>query len=120
MIDTLEQNAQELVSEMDREKPLAEIEVGWTWGKPPRGAVAVAKSPSTDRGLAITVWAKSKSGSGFNAAWFEFGTNERYHKSGKRTGRITPRPFFYPVYRGKKRRVKSRLTRNINKAIKGA
>ena len=120
MLDTLEQNAEELVAEMEREKPLPEIEVGWTWGKPPKGAVAVAKSPATDRGLAITVWARAKSGAGFNAAWFEFGTNERQHKSGKSTGAITAQPFFYPVYRARKRRVKSRLTRNVNKAIKNA
>lgn len=120
VMDTLEQNAQELVAEMDRVKPLAEIEVGWTWGKPPKGAVAVAKAATTERGLAITVWARAPQGSGFNAAWFEFGTGERQHNSGKSTGRITASPFFYPVYRARRRRVRSRLTRNVNKAIKGS
>lgn len=119
-LDTLEQNADELVAEMDRVKPLAEIEVGWTWGKPPLGAVTVAKSAATGRGAAITVWARARQGTGFSAAWFEFGTSERQHKSGKSTGQIVQQPFFYPIYRAKRRRVKSRLTRNINKAIKGA
>ncbi|MEQ8292487.1 MAG: hypothetical protein RIA08_09790 [Roseovarius sp.] len=116
--DTLEQNAKELVAEMNRVKPLDDIEVGWTWGKPPKGSVAVAKSAKTSLGVAITVWARAKPGSGFNAGWFEFGTSERQQKSGKSTGAITAQPFFYPIYRARRRRGKSRLTRNVNKAIK--
>lgn len=119
-IETLEQNANELVAEMDRLKPLPEIEVGWAWGKPPKGAIAIAKSAATERGVAITVWARGKQGAGFDAAWFEFGTADRHHKSGKYVGRITANPFFWPVYRARRRRVRSRLTRNVNKAVKSA
>lgn len=118
VLETLEQNANELVAEMNRVKPLGEIEIGWTWGKPPKGAVAVAKSAETSSGVGITVWARAKPGSGFSAAWFEFGTSERHHKGGKSTGQITQQPFFYPIYRARKRRAKSRLTREVNKAIR--
>ena len=45
----------------------------------------------------------------FLSGFQEFGTKD-----------MPDNPFFFPVWRARKRRVKSRLTRNINKAIKEA
>lgn len=115
-IETLEQNAAEIVADMNRNKPLVEIEIGWSWGAAPKGAMSLGTVGTSERGLLITIWAR---GDDFSAAWFEFGTAERQHKSGKSTGQIQASPFFWPVWRARRRRVKSRLTRNINKAIKG-
>ncbi|MDB5541395.1 MAG: Phage protein gp10 family [Devosia sp.] len=35
-------------------------------------------------------------------------------------GKAAPRPFFWPAYRSLRKRIRSRLTRAINKAAKGA
>ncbi|WP_153040926.1 HK97-gp10 family putative phage morphogenesis protein [Pseudovibrio sp. Ad13] len=89
--------------------------IGWTWGKPPEGAMVVGKVKSSERGLRIVIYAgnastmvTNKRGIKFqNALIQEFGTKDR--KS---------HPFFYPVYRSQRRAVKSLITRRINKAIK--
>ena len=95
-IETLEANAEELVSSMRPLLPLAD---------------------TSDRGLLITVYARADD---FNPAWFEFGTAPRFTKAGKYSGQIIASPFFWPTYRAKKKRLKSRMTRSITKAIKKA
>lgn len=114
----METGADELVQAMRTQNPLpGEIEIDWTWGQAPKGSVTV-DSMDSGRGLAITIYARAKSGAGFSAWWFERGTDERHHKSGKSTGRITAQPFFFPVYRALRRRVRSRITREMNKVLK--
>lgn len=116
-IETLEMNAEELVAAMQSVLPLDEIMVAWTWGKPPKGAMTLGKVGTSDRGLIITVYARADD---FNPAWFEFGTGPRFTKLGKYTGQIPASPFFWPTYRAKKRRLKSRMSRNITKAVRNA
>lgn len=117
-IETLEQNAEEIVTDMNKGKPLAEIEIGWNWGKAPANAMTLGTVGNSDRGLFISIWARSTQGSGFDARWFEYGTAPRFQKSGRYTGQIQASPFFWPVWRARRKRLKSRLTRNVNKAIK--
>lgn len=109
--ETLEQNAEELVSEMKRVAPKGVSldlvnSIGWTWGDAPEGAMVIGtvggKEYST---LRVTIYAGGADA--FYAVFQEFGTKD-----------MPANPFFYPVWRTRKRRVKSRLTRNINKAIK--
>lgn len=88
------------------------VQIGWTDGDAPAGAIAIARSRPQD-GLTITIWARHRSG---NAAWFEFGTAIRRHKSGKSTGAITASPFFWPVYRARGKTARAR----INKAARDA
>lgn len=116
-IETLEANAEELVSSMRPLLPLADIEVAWTWGDAPKGSMVLGSVGTSDRGLLITVYARADD---FNPAWFEFGTAPRFTKTGKYSGQIIASPFFWPTYRAKKKRLKSRMTRNITKAIKKA
>ena len=111
--DTLEQNAEEIVADMKRLAPKGESldlvnSIGWTWGDAPEGSMVIGtvggKEYST---LRITIYAGQ--GDAFYARFQEFGTKD-----------MPANPFFFPVWRTRKRRVKSRLTRNINKAIKEA
>jgi HK97 gp10 family phage protein len=113
--DTLEQNANEIVADMKRFVPVRDEaggtlrdSINWTWGDAPEGSIAIGtvggKEYST---LRITIYAGG--GDAFYAVFQEFGTRN-----------MPANPFFYPVWRARKRRVKSRLTRNINKAIKEA
>ncbi len=111
--ETLEQNAEEIVADMKRVAPKGESldlvnSIGWTWGDAPEGSTVIGtvggKEYST---LRITIYAGA--GDAFYARFQEFGTKN-----------MPANPFFFPVWRTRKRRVKSRLTRNINKAIKEA
>lgn len=115
----LEKVAARVVADMNAVKPLPEIEIGWTWGNPPRGSVSLGRVQSGGSNeMRITIYAVGAQGSGFAAAWFEFGTADRFHKSGKYVGKITAQPFFYPIWRARKRSVKSAVTRAISKAVK--
>lgn len=106
--------------------------IGWTWGDPPRGAVAIGGfdgGGSSER-MRITIYAGG--GDVFYARWVEFGTAPHSltkNASAKRrkrqdTGRLhpgaTPRPFFYPVWRIWRRRVSARIARAVRTAIRNA
>lgn len=107
-----------IVADMDRLKPLPEIEIGWTWGEAPAGSMVLGKVGGKDYGaLRITIFAK---GATFDARWFEFGTAPRFHKSGKYVGQIAAVPFFFPVWRVWRRRVKARITAAIKRGLKTA
>ncbi|MBR9764143.1 MAG: HK97 gp10 family phage protein [Rhodobacteraceae bacterium] len=121
----LEKGATELVAEMNRNTPIPEIIVDWTWGKPPAGAMTLGSRRTSSGGdeLAITIFAIAHTedyptGHGGVPGWFEFGTAQRAHKSGRRTGAITASPFFWPIWRLRRRRVRSRMTRQVNQALK--
>lgn len=111
--DTLEQNAEEIVKDMRRGAPVGEsgdllLSINWTWGDAPKGSMVVGTVGGNEYStLRITIYAGG--GDAFYARFQEFGTKN-----------MSANPFFYPVWRARRRRVKSRLTRNINKAIKGA
>lgn len=113
--DTLEQNANEIVADMKRFAPVRDEfggtlrdSINWTWGDAPEGAMVIGTVGGKDYStLRITIYAGGADA--FYAVFQEFGTKD-----------MPANPFFYPVWRTRKRRVKSRLTRNINKAIKEA
>lgn len=93
--------------------------IGWTWGRAPKGAMTIGKVQSVGGDLTITVYAGSSEA--FYARWVEFGT-AAHTAGGKFTGAEIPAipasPFFYVSFRALRRRVKSRITRSINKAAK--
>lgn len=127
LVDAVERQAEAVCIEMRAMLAIqypgvaAQVEIDWTWGEDmPRGAITVGK---TGRGrdaerIAVTIYATSKQGSGFSAAWFEFGTAPRFTKSGKGTGRIIAGPFFYPVYRANRQRIANNLRATLRRAIK--
>ena len=113
----IEKAAESVVQDMRIFNPLPnDIEIGWTWGDAPDGAITVSSFKGTEFDwIKVTIYAK---GDNFPAAWFEHGTANRFHKSGKSTGRIVASPFFYPVFRANKSRIKSRISRALRAAIK--
>ncbi|MBL4767651.1 MAG: hypothetical protein JKY94_08045 [Rhodobacteraceae bacterium] len=114
----MERTATELVAEMNSFKPLAEITISWTWGDAPKGSLVIGKSPKGSYGaMRITIYA---SGTDFDPKWFEFGTDDRFHESGKFVGRITASPFFFPIWRVRRRLVRGRISRAVSRAIKNA
>lgn len=120
----LEREAVKLVSDMNLVKPLPEIEIGWTWGDAPAGSYALARSGNDGR-IRVTIYATAKTGDfpgGFPAVarWFESGTGERVTTTGARRGRITPQPYFFPVWRANRSRVQSNLRRAITRGVKKA
>lgn len=82
--------------------------IGWTWGDVPPGAITVGKVAGNqfDR-IAIKIYAGG--GDAFYAKFQEFGTVK-----------MAANPFFFPVYRAEKRRVKSNLRRAVKRGFKKA
>ncbi len=93
--------------------------IDWTWGKAPKGAMTIATVTSTGNELTITVYAGD--GEAYYARFVEFGT-AAHTAGGKFEGATIPavaaQPFFYVSYRANRKKVKSRITRAINKAAK--
>ncbi|MDO5658291.1 MAG: HK97 gp10 family phage protein [Paracoccus sp. (in: a-proteobacteria)] len=113
----MEKYAAELVAEM---KALVPVEsgalrdsIGWTWGDKPKGSMGIVTVKGRDtEGFFITIYAGTRDKSlgdrdAFYARMQEFGTKN--HKAN---------PFFYPVWRSNRRRIRSGLTREIKKAVK--
>lgn len=116
----LEQSAEEVVSHMKRLVPVVtgelQMSIGWTWGEAPKGAMIIARSRASaftkaaaGAGMVITIYAAG--GETWWGRLIEFG------KGPLRKGRS---PFFYPVWRIYKKRVKSRIARATKKAVKAA
>lgn len=121
----LERSANEVVAEMNALRPMPEIVVAWIWGAAPEGSLAVGRVAGASGGdLFITIYATATSGAfpqGFAALarWAEFGTAPRRQKTtGRATGRITASPYFFPVYRANKGRVRGRISRAVRKAAR--
>ncbi|WP_242224032.1 HK97-gp10 family putative phage morphogenesis protein [Shinella zoogloeoides] len=104
----MEKSAEELVAMMKRLAPVdtgdLQMSISWTWGKAPEGATVIAESSEDSRGLKITVYAGSKAA--YYVRWQEFGTSQ-----------MRAHPFFFPSWRALRKRIKSRITREMKKAI---
>lgn len=106
----MEKGADEIVALMKSRVPVDDGDlrdsIGWTWGEAPKGSITIGKSrPLKDGDELITIYAGNDKA--YYARWVEFGTQKH-----------TPQPYFYPSYRQLKRRTKSRVTREMKKAIK--
>lgn len=102
----MEKGAEELVAMMKRLVPVDEGDlrnsIAWTWGAAPKGATVLAESKTADaRGLKLTVYATD-----YKARWIEFGTTK-----------MSAKPFFFPSWRSMRKRIRSRVTREMKKAI---
>ena len=80
--------------------------IGWTWGDAPAGSMTIGTVGKAEYGtMRITIYA---GGDEAFYAWFhEFGTVK-----------MPANPFFFPVWRAEKRRVRSRISRAMSKAIR--
>jgi len=109
--DALEDVATDLVNQMRAVAPRQTGElaasINWTWGDAPAGAMVLGTVRGSDYGtMRITIYAGG--GDAFHARFQEFGTVK-----------MAANPFFYPVWRTRRRGAKSKITRAISKAIRG-
>ena len=113
--EAMEKGATELVAMMKSLAPVDDGDlrdsIGWTWGEAPAGSFTLGTVGGRDyETMRITIYAGGKNSRGndvFWARWQEFGTVNH-----------PPSPFFFVSWRTLRRRVKSRVTREIKKGIK--
>lgn len=80
--------------------------INWTWGDAPAGSLTIGTVGGLEYGaMRITIYAGGKAA--YWARFQEFGTVK-----------MAAHPFFYPVWRTRRRGAKSKITRAINKAIR--
>lgn len=107
--NAMEKGAQELVEMMKRLAPVRSGDlrdsIGWNWNAAPEGSVVIAESSPDSRGLKIVVYAGDEVA--FYARFIEFGTKS-----------APAHPYFFPAYRAMRKRIKSRITREMKKAIR--
>jgi HK97 gp10 family phage protein len=122
----MEQSAKEIV---DLARGLApsgsgdlRASIGWSWGDAPEGSMTLGTVRTTGRGagnLRIVVYAGDDRA--YYARWVEFGTRP-HTNAGSRPGTRNPgtpaRPYFFPAYRSVSRKVRSRISRAVNKSAK--
>lgn len=135
LIREMERSANEMVKDMRALVPVRSgvlrASIGWTWGDVPAGALKIGQVRGRSYGrLAITIYAGNRAA--YYARFVEFGT--RPHAVGRNASLdrglrqdgiglhpgASPRPFFYPVYRANRRRVRARLSRAVTRAVKQA
>lgn len=116
----MEQGAEETVAMMRRLCPVDEGElrdsIGWTWGEAPAGSMILGKVGARDYStMRITIYAGNDNTIVTNKRAVEF-QNARLQEFG--TQAMQANPFFFVSWRTMKKRVKSRMMRNIRKAIR--
>ncbi len=111
--DAMEKGAEEVVAMMKR---LAPVESGalrdsisWTWGEAPAGSMIIGTVGGREyKTMRITIYAGGLADEDvFYARFLEFGTEK-----------MRAHPFFFPAWRAKRKRVRSRITRSIRNALK--
>lgn len=111
--------------------------IGWSWGdKAPRGSIklgTVTNSSGRRPGdLVITIFAGNDEA--FYARWVEFGTRPHtitavraptlsragvdFGKSVSHPGASTSNAFFFPAYRATRQKIKTRISRAVNKSAR--
>ena len=107
----MEDAANDIVEEMWSRAPQGETlqlgaSIGWTWGDAPAGTLTIGKVGGQEYGaMRITIYAGG--GEAFYARFQEFGTIN-----------MPANPFFFPVWRARRRRVKARISRAVSKSIR--
>lgn len=108
----MEKGATEVVVMMKSLVPVEEGDlrdsIGWTWGAAPAGSISLGKISGREyKTVRITIYAGSRKA--YWARWQEFGTQNH-----------AATPYFYVSWRFLRRRIRGRITRATNKAIKKA
>lgn len=89
--------------------------IGWTWGAAPEGSMVLGTVAASPRaGLKITIYAGNAATMVTNARGARF-QNARLQEFGTKTRPASP--YFFPVWRANKARVKSGLTRAIRRGL---
>lgn len=107
----MEDQANDIVEEMWARAPMGETlklgaSIGWTWGDAPAGSMVIGTVGGSEyASIRITIYAGG--GDAFYARFHEFGTLN-----------MPANPFFFPVWRARRRRVTTAISRAISKAIR--
>lgn len=110
--DALEQNAEELTQAIKRRVPVQKNGNGGELRDTVKWSKGAAKSKTRNRGDDPDLTVRVTEGDGrmgFYAGMVEFGTVKS-----------APKPHFFPTWRAMRRRLRGRLSRAVNKAIKEA
>ncbi|MBX4992897.1 HK97 gp10 family phage protein [Rhizobium binae] len=121
--EAMEKGAGEIVSMMRSLVPTDSGDlrdsIAWTWGRAPKGALTLGKVQSVGGDLTITIYAGNATA--YYSRFVEFGTAS-HTAGGMFAGATIPAiaasPFFFVSYRANRKKVKSRITRAINKAAR--
>ena len=121
--DALRQNGEEAKRIIRGDAPVEDGElrdsVDWSYGEPPANAWHADTSQRTtnvpDR-LRLSVYAGGKKAP--HGHLVHNGTGQRSTKDGARRGVMPPQPFFWPNIRSLRKRMKARISRKANKAIR--
>lgn len=103
--------------------------IGWTWGKPPNGALMLGKVLSAITGAEMTLTIYAGSNDAFYARWVEFGTAPHTNAAGDFKARpgesrglrhpgSAAKPFFYPAYRANKRQAIRKIAGAVRKEVR--
>lgn len=129
----MEEVANEIVAMMKRLVPVDDghlrDSIGWTWGKAPKGAFAVAAAKDPN-GLTLTIFAGNELA--YYARWVEFGTAPHLIKAKGFTpmgkdGRFgtkvdhpggSAQPFFFPAWRANRKAAKKKVRKALRAAAK--
>jgi HK97 gp10 family phage protein len=108
----MEQIAQNIVDDMYGMAPHLTGDlagsIAWTWGDAPKGSMTIGTVGGKEYGaLRITIYAAD--GDQFYGKFQEFGTSK-----------MAANPFFFPVWRVRRRSAKNRITRAMRKGLKSA
>ena len=108
----LERQAQDIVDDMYSIAPQDTGDmagsIGWTWGDAPKGTMTLGTVGGKESGtLRITIYAGGNDA--FYARFIEFGTVK-----------MTARPFFFPVWRTRKKKVQAGIRRAMKKGLNGS
>ncbi len=116
----MEKGATELVAMMKALAPFEDGDlrnsIGWTWGAAPAGSFTLGTVGGRDYStMRITIYAGNEKTIVTNARGVEF-QNAILQEFG--TEDMPPSPYFFVSWRTLRRRVKSRITREMKKGIK--
>lgn len=108
----MEKLADEIVKEMKaaapKKKGTLAASIGWTWGDAPAGSMVLGTFNGTAYGaMQLTIYAGG--GDAHHARFQEFGTVH-----------MPANPFFYPVWRKKKRGFRRRMANAVKAALEAA
>ena len=125
LVRVLEREAGKIVREMksiaptlqkpDKRRRIGALRgsIGWTWGDAPAGSIAILQSPRGGQygKIFITIYAGSRGTEedAFYAHFLEFGTVK-----------MAAQPYFFPVFRANRARVRGNLTRAVNRGMRQA
>jgi len=109
----MENAAEDLVQEIWQYAPFDEgtlaNSIGWTWGDAPAGTLVLGTASSGKEYGALRITIYVGGGDAFHAPFIEFGTEK-----------MPARPFFFPVWRARRKKIRARIAAAMRKAIRDA